>query len=554
MTLSFTGRKRLRKYFGHMVEVAEMPNLIEVQKTSYDQFLQVEKPEGGRIDMGLEAVFKSVFPISDFSESSLLEYVDYHFEEPKYDVEECQQRSMTYAAPLKVTLRLIVFDVDQETGAKSVKDIKEQDVYMGDVPFMTMNGTFIVNGTERVIVSQMHRSPGVFFDHDKGKTHSSGKLLFAARVIPYRGSWLDFEFDAKDIIHVRIDRRRKLHATTLLYALGLDQEAILDYFYSKVTFRAAKDGQWTTPVDPAWMRNAKPNHNWTNPKTAEVLTELGQKITVRALRKWQEEGVKSVAMPDEELVGRYCALDMVNVETGEIYVEAGDELNEDNIKVLRDAKFQEIVTLNVDHINIGGYIRNTMAVDKNHSREQALVDIYRVMRPGEPPTAETAETLFGQLFFDSERYDLSSVGRVKMNMRLGPRLPGYDPYTEERGHPRHPQGAGRSARRPRRNRRHRQSRQPARPLGRRADGEPVPHRPASHGARNQGTHELGRYRHGDAARSHQRQARGGRCARVLRLVPAVAVHGSDEPAFGSHPQAPPLGAGTRRSDPRARRI
>ena len=419
MTLSFTGRKRLRKFFGHMVEVAEMPNLIEVQKTSYDQFLQVEKPEGGRIDMGLEAVFKSVFPISDFSETSLLEYVDYHFEEPKYDVEECQQRSMTYAAPLKVTLRLIVFDVDQETGAKSVKDIKEQDVYMGDVPFMTMNGTFIVNGTERVIVSQMHRSPGVFFDHDKGKTHSSGKLLFAARVIPYRGSWLDFEFDAKDIIHVRIDRRRKLHATTLLYALGLDQEAILDYFFTKVPFKAAKDGQWTTPVDPTWMRNAKPNHDWSNPKTGEILTELGQKITVRALRKWQEEGVKSVAMPDEELVGRYSALDMVNTQTGEIYVEAGDELTEENIKILRDAKFTEIVTLNVDHINIGGYVRNTMAVDKNHSREQALVDIYRVMRPGEPPTAETAETLFGQLFFDSERYDLSSVGRVKMNMRLG---------------------------------------------------------------------------------------------------------------------------------------
>jgi DNA-directed RNA polymerase subunit beta len=419
MALSFTGRKRLRRYFGHMAEVAEMPNLIEVQKTSYDQFLQVDKPEGGRIDMGLEAVFKSVFPISDFSETSLLEYVDYHFEEPKYDVEECQQRSMTYAAPLKVTLRLIVFDVDQETGAKSVKDIKEQDVYMGDVPFMTNNGTFIVNGTERVIVSQMHRSPGVFFDHDKGKTHSSGKLLFAARVIPYRGSWLDFEFDAKDIIHVRIDRRRKLPATTLLYALGLDQEGILDYFYGKVPFRASRDGGWTTPVDPSWMRNAKPNHDWTNPKTGEVLTELGQKITVRALRKWQEDGIKSVAMPDDELAGRYCALDMVNVETGEIYVEAGDELTLENLTILRDAGFQEIVTINVDHINVGAYIRNTMAVDKNHSREQALIDIYRVMRPGEPPTAETAETLFGQLFFDAERYDLSSVGRVKMNMRLG---------------------------------------------------------------------------------------------------------------------------------------
>src|SRR5437016_10249686 len=248
MAQTFTGRKRVRKFFGKIQEVAEMPNLIEVQKASYDQFLLVKEPVGGRPDEGLQAVFKSVFPISDFSGSSQLEFVKYEFESPKYDVDECRQRGMTYAAPLKVTLRLIVFDVDQETGAKSVKDIKEQDVYMGDIPFMTENGTFVVNGTERVIVSQMHRSPGVFFDHDKGKTHSSGKLLFAARVIPYRGSWLDFEFDAKDIIHVRIDRRRKLPATTLLYALGLDQEGILDYFYTKVAFRAIKDGKWTTPV------------------------------------------------------------------------------------------------------------------------------------------------------------------------------------------------------------------------------------------------------------------------------------------------------------------
>src|SRR5450755_2401095 len=275
MTLSFTGRKRLRKYFGKIVEVAQMPNLIEVQKTSYEQFLQVVKPEAGRVDEGLQAVFSSVFPIKDFSESSLLEYVDYHFEDPKYDVEECQQRSMTYAAPLKVTLRLIVFDVDQETGAKSVKDIKEQDVYMGDVPFMTENGTFVVNGTERVIVSQMHRSPGVFFDHDKGKTHSSGKLLFAARVIPYRGSWLDFEFDAKDIIHVRIDRRRKLPATTLLYALGLTQEEILSYFYSKISFKRQKDGSWTTPVEPGWMRNAKSLSDWKNAKSGDVILEAG---------------------------------------------------------------------------------------------------------------------------------------------------------------------------------------------------------------------------------------------------------------------------------------
>src|SRR5580765_3807924 len=258
MAQTFTGRKRVRKFFGKITEVAEMPNLIEVQKASYDQFLLVKEPIGGRPDEGLQTVFKSVFPISDFSNSSQLEFVKYEFEPPKYDVDECRQRGMTYAAPLKVTLRLIVFDIDEETGARSVKDIKEQDVYMGDIPLMTNNGTFIVNGTERVIVSQMHRSPGVFFDHDKGKTHSSGKLLFAARIIPYRGSWLDIEFDAKDIIHVRIDRRRKLPATTLLYALGLDQEGILDYFYSKVPFRAAKDGGWTTPLDPIWMRNAKP--------------------------------------------------------------------------------------------------------------------------------------------------------------------------------------------------------------------------------------------------------------------------------------------------------
>src|SRR6202789_1934883 len=415
---TFTGRKRVRKFFGHIKEVAEMPNLIGVQKASYDQFLMVDEPAGGRLDEGLQAVFRSVFPISDFSGTSMLELVRYEFEPPKYDVDECRQRGMTYAAPLKVTLRLIVFDIDEETGAKSVKDIKEQDVYMGDIPLMTMNGTFVVNGTERVIVSQMHRSPGVFFDHDKGKTHSSGKLLFAARVIPYRGSWLDFEFDAKDIIHVRIDRRRKLPATTLLYALGMTQEDILSYFYGKITFKHTKDGGWSTPVDPLWMRNAKAGGEWKNGKTGDVLVEAGAKLTVRGLRKWQEDGVKQITLGDDDLIGRYSALDMVNPETGEIYVEAGDELTAANIAVLLENGFNEISCINVDGITIGSYVRNTMAVDKNHGREQALIDIYRVMRPGEPPTLATAETLFGQLFFDSERYDLSSVGRVKMNMRM----------------------------------------------------------------------------------------------------------------------------------------
>src|SRR5512146_542298 len=356
MTLSYTGRKRLRKFFGKMVEVAEMPNLIEVQRTSYDQFLQVEKPEGGRLDEGLQAVFSSVFPIKDFSESSLLEYVVYHFEDPKYDVEECQQRSMTYAAPLKVTLRLIVFDVDQETGAKSVKDIKEQDVYMGDVPFMTENGTFIVNGTERVIVSQMHRSPGVFFDHDKGKTHSSGKLLFAARIIPYRGSWLDIEFDAKDIVYARIDRRRKIPVTSLLYALGLDGEEILRTFYKHVTYKRAKDG-WRVPFDANRLRGYKAINDLVDADTGKVVVEAGKKLTVRQARQLAEKGLKALRMADEELIGHYVAEDLVNPKTGEIYLEAGAEIDEKNLKVLIEAGYKELPLLDIDHVNVGAYIR-----------------------------------------------------------------------------------------------------------------------------------------------------------------------------------------------------
>src|SRR5580658_9416410 len=417
MTLSFTGRKRLRKYFGKIAEVAEMPNLIEVQKTSYDQFLQVEKLPEGRKDEGLETVFRHVFPIKDFSESSLLEYVDYHFEEPKYDVEECQQRSMTYAAPLKVTLRLIVFDVDQETGAKSVKDIKEQDVYMGDIPLMTDKGTFIVNGTERVIVSQMHRSPGVFFDHDKGKTHSSGKLLFAARIIPYRGSWLDFEFDAKDIVFVRIDRRRKLPATTFLYGLGMDGEEILTTFYDVAPYEK-RPGGWATPYQSDRWRGVKPDFPLIDADTGEEVAAAGTKISARQAKRLADNGLKTLLLSPEALVGRYLARDEVNPATGEIYAEAGEELDAASIAALEGAGFTTIDVLDIDHVTVGAYMRNTLRVDKNAVREDALFDIYRVMRPGEPPTVEAAETMFQGLFFDSERYDLSSVGRVKMNMRL----------------------------------------------------------------------------------------------------------------------------------------
>ena len=394
-----------------------MPNLIEVQKASYDQFLLVLEPAGGRPDEGLQAVFRSVFPISDFSNSSMLEFVRYEFEPPKYDVDECRQRGMTYAAPLKVTLRLIVFDIDEETGARSVKDIKEQDVYMGDIPLMTMNGTFVVNGTERVIVSQMHRSPGVFFDHDKGKTHSSGKLLFAARIIPYRGSWLDIEFDAKDIVHARIDRRRKIPVTSLMQALGLDAEEILRTFYKHITYKRTKDG-WRVPFDANRLRGYKAVNDLVDADTGKVVVEAGKKITVRQARQLSEKGLKALRMTDEELIGHYIAEDLVNPKTGEIYAEAGEEITEKSLKTIGEAGLKELPVLDIDHVTVGGYIRNTLMVDKNNSREEALFDIYRVMRPGEPPTLDTAQAMFQSLFFDSERYDLSAVGRVKMNMRL----------------------------------------------------------------------------------------------------------------------------------------
>jgi len=418
MAYTHSGRKRIRKYYGKIAEVAEMPNLIEVQKSSYDLFL--ESGEGGEPQdgMGLQGVFQSVFPIKDFNETAILEFVRYELEPPKYDVEECQQRDMTYSAPLKVTLRLIVFEVDPDTGARSVKDIKEQDVFMGDMPLMTPNGTFIVNGTERVIVSQMHRSPGVFFDHDRGKTHSSGKLLFASRVIPYRGSWLDFEFDAKDIVHARIDRRRKLPVTTLLYALGMDQDAICEAFYDTLVYRKSGTG-WAAPFFPERIRGTKPAHDIIDAATGEVIAKAGEKVTPRTVRDLIAEGrVTEVLVPWDSIIGRFVARDLVDGKTGHIHAEAGDEITEELLERLLEAGYDEIPTLDIDHLNVGPYIRNTMAVDKNYNRETALLDIYRVMRPGEPPTVEAAEVMFHGLFFDPERYDLSAVGRVKMNMRL----------------------------------------------------------------------------------------------------------------------------------------
>ena len=438
---SFTNQKRIRKSFGRIAEVAPMPNLIDVQRASYEAFLQMNVRPDSRTPTGLQEVFRSVFPINDFAGRGRLEFVHYELEEPKYDVEECIQRGMTYAAPLKVILRLIVWDVDEDTGSRSIRDIKEQPVYMGDMPLMTDNGTFIINGTERVIVSQMHRSPGVFFDHDKGKTHSSGKFLFAARVIPYRGSWLDFEFDSKDLVYVRIDRKRKLPVTTLLYALesdrseqaraakiaeggdvdtldirGMDAEDMLGFFYGKVVFTRTAKG-WARPFDPDAFRGMKLLEPLIDAATGEVVAEADAKLTARSTRKIAEK-TKEVLVGRADVLGRFMAIDLVNEETGEIHADAGEEISESRLAALEELGITELPTLAVDQSN-GPWIRNTLAVDKNSSRDDALVDIYRVMRPGEPPTPDTAEALFRGLFFDPDRYDLSAVGRVKMNMRLG---------------------------------------------------------------------------------------------------------------------------------------
>ena len=425
-----TTKSRVRKYFGKIREVAEMPNLIEVQKSSYDLFLKSgEGPEPSKGE-GIRGAFESIFPITDFNETAVLEFVSYELEKPKYDLEECHQRDLTFGAPLKVKLRLIVFEVDEESQAKSVKGIKEQDVYMGDIPLMTPNGTFLVNGTERVVVSQMHRSPGVFFDNDKGKTHSSGKILFTSRIIPYRGSWLDFEFDAKDLVFVRIDRRRKIPVSTLLFALGLSQEDICSTYYKEVKYRLKEGNKWSTPFYASRFRGVKPPFDLIDADTGEVIAEAEKKITPRFVKEIEEaKAVKEILVPFESIIGRFASNDIVDEKTGEIWLEAGEEITCDfdqksgsitggNLKVLFDNGVTEISTLDIDNVNVGPYLRNTMVSDKNFNREMALEDIYKVMRPGEPPTTEAAATLFDSLFFDEEKYDLSAVGRVKLNMRL----------------------------------------------------------------------------------------------------------------------------------------
>ncbi|WP_114228478.1 MULTISPECIES: DNA-directed RNA polymerase subunit beta [Sphingomonas] len=409
-------QRRIRKIFGNIHEISEMPNLIEVQRESYEQFLRSD-PATGYVS-GLEKTLRSVFPIQDFAGTAHLDFDHYVLEDPKFDTDECRQRGLTYAAPMRVTLRLTSFEIDPDTEAKSVIDIKEQDVYMGDMPLMTGNGTFIVNGTERVIVSQMHRSPGVLFDHDRGKTHASGKYLFAARVIPYRGSWLDFEFDAKDIVNVRIDRKRKLPVTALLHALGLTSEEILNEFYGRVVYVRGPNG-WQIPYAAEQWRGQKPLYDVVNADTGEVTFKAGEKITPRRANQAGKDGLANLIIPTEQIFGRFSAYDLINEQTGEIYIEAGDEVTAENLEKLDKAGVDRLELLDIDYVNTGPWIRNTLKADKAEDGDHALSDIYRVMRPGEPPTRETADALFYGLFFDPERYDLSAVGRVKLNMRLG---------------------------------------------------------------------------------------------------------------------------------------
>jgi DNA-directed RNA polymerase subunit beta len=409
---------RARKSFAKLKQVIEIPNLIDIQKRSYDKFLQIDTPLDKREDIGLQGVFKSVFPIKDFSETSSLEFVSYNLEKPKYDVDECRARGMTFAAPIKVVIRLVVWDVNEETAVQSIRDVKEQEVYFGEIPLMTDSGTFIINGTERVIVSQLHRSPGVFFDHDKGKTHSSGKLLYSARVIPYRGSWLDFEFDHKDILYVRIDRRRKLHATVLLRALGYSTEELLNYFYDTETIHFEPQKKYARQVNYELLVGQRATRDIKHPKSKEVLVKKNRKFTKGAIRKLQESGVDMLPIDLDELVGKVSAKDVIDDSTGEVLLQCNEELSEAKLDELRERGVERVEVLFIDNLNVGPYLRNTLLTDKLQGPDEAVMEIYRRLRPGDQPALDSAQTLFQNLFFNPERYDLSRVGRLKLNYKF----------------------------------------------------------------------------------------------------------------------------------------
>ena len=442
MSLDYINTKKIRKSFGKIPLVSSLPNLVEVQKRSYDSFLQLRVDPEKRTNSGLHAVFKSVFPINDYTERATVDYVSYNLGIPKYDFDECSQRGMTYGAPLLVNFRLIIWDIDEVAGTKSVRDIKEQEVYMGDIPLMTKNATFVVNGTERVVVSQMHRSPGVFFDHDYGKTHTSGKYLFNARIIPYRGSWLDFEHDAKNNIHARIDRKRKFPVTTLLKCLlskksetylkeceiskvepdskkilGMTGEDILEIFYENVTYKKNQFG-WQFKEDLSFFKGKILNYDILDSKSGKILITKGTKVNQKIINDIKKKNITSISINDESLVGHFIASDIIDTNSGKIYYEAGHEIEDEFLKFIDDHKINKLDILKVDNIEIGSYIRSTLQLDKARSREEALFEVFKILRPGEPPTIETAETLFNNLFFNEDRYDLSSVGRLKISAKF----------------------------------------------------------------------------------------------------------------------------------------
>ena len=408
----------LRKNFARIKTLVPIPNLIDIQRKSYEKFLQFTVDPDKRDAMGLQAVFKSVFPIKDYNETASLEFVSYHLEKPKYDVDECRSRGMTFAAPMKVVIRLVIWDKDEVSGTQSIRDVKEQEVYFGEIPLMTEHGTFIINGTERVVVSQLHRSPGAFFDSDKGRTHASGKLLYNARIIPYRGSWLDFEFDHKDIIYCRIDRRRKFPATVLLKALGYNAEELLSYFYKTETLLLEGKGKFAKVIDYDLLNGQRATRDVKDAESKEVIVKKNRKFTRGALKRMKDSGMKDLPLTDEEVNGLICAEDIVNMDTGEVLAESNEVFTVEKLEELRKAGYKDVKVLFIDGLNVGPYLRDTLVLDKVNSREESILEIYRRLRPGDPPTLETAENLFHNLFFNPERYDLSQVGRLKLNHKF----------------------------------------------------------------------------------------------------------------------------------------
>ncbi len=420
MQLSFTEKKSIRKNFGKLKEVLTIPNLIEIQKESYNQFLSKKDTSISNLQKGLDKVLQSVFPIEELSDKATLEYLSFRLEKPKFDVEECRQRDLTYSSAFRPTLRLVVYDIDKENNTKQVHSAKEQEVYMGDIPLMTPSGTFVINGVERVVVNQMHRSPGVFFDHDKGKSHASGKLLFNCRVIPNRGSWLDFEFDVKDILYFRIDRKRKLPVTTLLYALGYNKMEILDLFYDFKSFAFEKSSKtWKTKFNPDdYKRPVKSRIDLVNATDGKVVLKKGSKINYPIAKKIYDDGLKNILVSSDYFIEKYIKNDLKNPITGEVFLASGSQILQESIEKISEFNINTLVIADIDPINKGPYLIDTLNVEKNTNKEEAVNDIYKVLRPGEPPSFDVAYKIFQNLFFTSERYDLSDVGRVKLNSKL----------------------------------------------------------------------------------------------------------------------------------------